>query len=194
MAFITPDLLRVTLLIGLIGHKALWELLKRPAPGTTPPASGRVRRTTVVKVAKMGLLGFLLVQTACLEVLPLAENPAPLRVAGAAIFLVGLALAMVARLQLGRNWADIEDYQVLPGQALIATGLYRYVRHPIYGGDLLLLFGLQLALNSWLVLGVIPAGLLVSRQAAAEEALLARALPGYAEYCARTKRFVPLVL
>jgi protein-S-isoprenylcysteine O-methyltransferase Ste14 len=61
-------------------------------------------------------------------------------------------------------------------------------------GDVILLVGLEIALNSWLVLAVIPVILVVVRQANAEEELLKRALPGYAEYCVRTKRFIPLIL
>jgi protein-S-isoprenylcysteine O-methyltransferase Ste14 len=95
---------------------------------------------------------------------------------------------------LGKNWVDLEDYQVLPEQLLVTEGIYRYVRHPIYTGDVLLLVGLELALNSWLVVAVlIPLAVFV-RQALAEEALLSRVFPEYAAYCQRTKRFIPFLV
>jgi protein-S-isoprenylcysteine O-methyltransferase Ste14 len=97
-------------------------------------------------------------------------------------------------LHLGGNWVDLEDYQVLPTQALVTSGIYQYLRHPIYAGDVLLLFGLELALNSWLVLGVVAIFVVALRQALAEEKLLARTFPGYGAYCAQTKRFLPFVL
>jgi protein-S-isoprenylcysteine O-methyltransferase Ste14 len=83
---------------------------------------------------------------------------------------------------------------VLPEHSLVQHGLYRYVRHPIYTGDLLMLAGLQLALNSWLVLAVALAAVVVVRQSRVEEAMLARHMPGYPVYRARTKRFIPFVV
>ncbi len=79
-------------------------------------------------------------------------------------------------------------------QAVVSNGPYRLIRHPIYVGDLMLLFGLELALNSWLVLGVLLLAPIVLRQAVQEEKKLALALPGYQEYCANTKRFIPFVV
>jgi protein-S-isoprenylcysteine O-methyltransferase Ste14 len=88
----------------------------------------------------------------------------------------------------------VEEAQVLPEQQVVSSGIYGYIRHPIYTGDLLLLAGLELALNSWLVLGVLAPLVMVVRRAKAEEAILSRALPEYADYTARTKRFIPFVV
>jgi protein-S-isoprenylcysteine O-methyltransferase Ste14 len=107
---------------------------------------------------------------------------------------VGLGMAILARVQLGRNWANVEDAQALPGQALVTNGIYRYVRHPIYAGDALLLIGLELALNSWLVVLMCVPVLIFVKQALSEEALLAQAFPGYAAYTKQSKRFIPFVV
>ena len=187
-----PDALRLAMLLGLVAHKGLWEVLKRRdgAPRTAPALAPSIR---LVKLAKMAMLAFLVVQTLCLEVLPIAREPGALRLVGAGIFVVGLATAMSARVQLGRNWVDLEDARVLPEQSVVEHGIYRYIRHPIYTGDLLLLVGLELGVNSWLVLGVALLAAVVVRRALAEEALLAQRLAGYRAYCARTKRFIPFV-
>lgn len=189
-----PDALRLVMLLGLVAHKGLWEILKRRdgARGSAPPSVSRSVR--LVKLVKMAVLALLLVQTVCLEVLPIMREPGTLRLVGAGIFVVGLATAMSARVQLGRNWADLEDARLLPEQSVVEHGIYRYIRHPIYTGDLLLLVGLQLGLNSWLVLAVGLLTVVVVRRTLAEEALLARQLPGYRTYCARTKRFIPFVV
>ena len=113
---------------------------------------------------------------------------------GTTIYFGGLAMAVIARLQLGKNWANIEDCRVSSGQSLITSGIYRYIRHPIYTGDILLLVGLELALNSWLVLGGIILFAVVIKQALAEENLLTQAIPAYKAYCGRTKRFIPFIL
>jgi protein-S-isoprenylcysteine O-methyltransferase Ste14 len=193
--WLTEPGIRGLLLVGLIAHKVVWEVLKRRDGrnvGTAQRSGGPL--TTAVKVVKVLVLLFLVGQTAILDVLPIDAEPGLLRGLGLVLFLCGLAMAVSARLQLGRNWVDLEEYRVLPGQALVARGLYRYVRHPIYAGDIMLLAGLELALRSWLVLAIVPLAIVVIRQARAEEGLLLRSLPGYAEYCRRTKRFIPLLV
>ncbi|RPJ57983.1 MAG: isoprenylcysteine carboxylmethyltransferase family protein, partial [Acidobacteria bacterium] len=111
-----------------------------------------------------------------------------------ALFILGFTMSIVARLQLGRNWTDLEDAKVLERHALVTHGIYRYVRHPIYGGDLMLLIGLELALNSWLVfLAVIPL-VVVIKSVRREEAQLAQAFNGYSTYVRQSKRFIPFVV
>ena len=189
------DGLRLILAAGLIVHKLLWEVLRRTA---RKPQSQSKRAPTLgsffVKAAKAVVFVFLIVQTLFLDLLPISEEPGALRNAGAVIFFVGFCLAILGRLYLGKNWLDLEDAQVLSDQSLVTGGVYAYVRHPIYSGDILLLFGLQLALNSWLVAAVLIPLVIVIRQVLAEEALLLRAFPGYVSYCARTKRFIPFIV
>jgi protein-S-isoprenylcysteine O-methyltransferase Ste14 len=146
-----------------------------------------------IKPLKLFGLLFFTVQTLFLDLFPIAEDPAMLRILGTVIYCVGLATAVVGRIQLGKNWVDLEDYQVLPDQSLTTNGIYHYIRHPIYTGDIFLLTGLQLALNSWLVVvAFVPLAVGV-KQALAEEALLVQVFPGYAEYCRRTRRFIPFI-
>lgn len=188
------DILRLVLFAGLVFHKFVWEAMKigGRAPSAPPRSSSVFKR--LVKYAKSAVLIGLVIQTLFLDLFPISDRPAELRVWGVVLFAVGLAVAVVGRLQLGKNWANLEDYQLLQGQALVKTGLYQYVRHPIYTGDLLLLVGLELALNSWLVLGVLVPLIVVLRQTSAEELLLAKALDGYEEYRKNTKRFIPFVV
>lgn len=187
--------LRLLLLGGLVLHKLVWEVLRResPRPDRDPGAEpGLVKRA--VKGAKVAVLGFLVAQCLFLDVLQISTRSRVIRSTGAAMYLVGLAMAIVGRLQLGDNWANIEDRKVLPGQSVVTRGIYQYVRHPIYVGDVLLVTGLQLALNSWLFLGGALALAVVTRQARAEESLLSRAFPEYEAYANRTKMFVPFVV
>ena len=186
------SLLRGYLLVGLLAHKAVWEVLKRqqPGPHATPNRSLKVR---LLSAAKVVILAAIVVQTVAPEFLPIARDPAALRVAGAAIYTLGLLTALTARLQLGRNWSDIEKASLMENHALVAHGLYRWVRHPIYAGDVLLLLGLELALNSWGAAGVVVLALYVRRQAMSEERALLQTLPGYDQYYRRTARFLPFL-
>lgn len=186
------DWLRLYLLAGLLLHKAVWEILKRRSP--TPPASTpQPLRLRLVKAVKIAILLGIVAQTLLPDILPISQAPHQLRLMGTLLYTAGLALALAGRLQLGDNWLDIEAAAVKREQRVVDRGVYRYIRHPIYVGDLLLLFGLELALNSWLILGVALLVPIVLRQAIREERLLLASLPGYDLYCRRTKRFLPFI-
>ena len=187
--------IRILLFVGLVVHKLVWEVLKR----RSETAHSAKKSTTnvmvsVIKVVKIGILIFLLIQTLFLELFPISSDPTLIKMVGLCIYIVGLTTAILGRLHLGDNWVDLEEYQVVPEQDLVTRGIYHYIRHPIYAGDIFLIFGLQLALNSWLVLITIPLFAIVFRQTSAEEVVLARAFPNYRDYCKRTKRFVPFLI
>jgi protein-S-isoprenylcysteine O-methyltransferase Ste14 len=81
------------------------------------------------------------------------------------------------------------------GHAVVSTGPYRYVRHPMYTGFHLFFVGTPLLLGSafGLVLALMLIGLVV-RRAVLEERLLRENLSGYDAYLARvTSRFIPHV-
>lgn len=85
--------------------------------------------------------------------------------------------------------------QVEAGQPVISTGPYALVRHPMYSGALLMGLFTPLALGSYLAWPVfallIPFYVL---RLLNEERVLRQELPGYAEYCLRTRcRLVPFV-
>lgn len=189
-------LLRLYLLAGLIAHKAVWEILKRrKAPSAEKPAPKPQPLTVqLVKTVKVGILLGIVAQTMLPEILPISPEPFSLRVAGIAIYTAGLLIAVIARFQLDNNWSDIETAQVLSHQQVVSNGIYGYVRHPIYVGDILLLYGLELSLNSWLVLGVALMTPVILLQATREEKKLVETLPGYDSYCQNTKRFIPFVI
>ncbi|STY29097.1 Putative protein-S-isoprenylcysteine methyltransferase [Legionella wadsworthii] len=87
------------------------------------------------------------------------------------------------------------NIRVEKGQKVITTGLYGYVRHPMYFGALFLLFGTPIALGSWWTLLLMPIfiSLLIVR-ILNEEKLLAQNLPGYSAYQKKvTTRLIPFV-
>ncbi len=189
------DGLRIVLFLGLVFHKGLWEILKRrDGESRVRGDASKGRGRWVIKTTKAIILVFLILQTLFLNVFPISHDGTTLRIIGTAIFFLGLGTAVIGRIELGKNWADLEDYRVMSEQSLVTSGIYGYIRHPIYTGDILLLIGLEMALNSWLVLAVAIPLLFVVRQVLAEEALLSQRLPGYDAYCRQTKMFIPFVL
>jgi protein-S-isoprenylcysteine O-methyltransferase Ste14 len=186
--------IRIALLLGLVLHKVVWEILKRKQAAT--PAAAKAPRSLKVRVlstVKVVILLAIVAQTLLPDFLPISSDPGTLRTIGAVVYAVGLLAAVTARIQLGRNWSDIEKSYVQRDHQVVAHGLYRWVRHPIYAGDLILLLGLELALNSWCVLGVVVLAGYVRHKAIGEERKLLSTLPGYDQYFRRTTRFLPFV-
>jgi protein-S-isoprenylcysteine O-methyltransferase Ste14 len=189
------------LLAGLLVHKALWEVLKRR--GAAAPKGPQSARLLIVKSIKVGILLGILLQTALplfskyglpAELFPITADPFRLRIVGVILYTIGLGTAILGRLQLGESWSDIETPRAAEQRPVVSQGVYSYIRHPIYTGDVLLLVGLELALNSWLVLGGVLLIPVVFFRAVKEEKLLAKELSGYDPYLKRTKRFIPFVV
>jgi protein-S-isoprenylcysteine O-methyltransferase Ste14 len=85
------------------------------------------------------------------------------------------------------------NVRVEEGQKLISTGVYQFVRHPMYFGALFLLVGTPLALGSRWTLLLFPVfiPILVVR-ILNEERVLRRDLPGYVEYMRKVRyRLIP---
>ena len=76
---------------------------------------------------------------------------------------------------------------------MVSTGVYAFVRHPMYLGAILMFFGVPLLLGSaWgVLLGAVLTLILVAR-IRGEEAMLVRELEGYEAYRGKVRyRLVP---
>ncbi len=111
---------------------------------------------------------------------------------GLALFAVGLALAIWARLYIGQNWGMPMTRREEPD--LVTTGPYHRVRHPIYSGIILALVGTALATTLYgLIAAVVLAGYFIF-SATREEAFLAQEFPdAYPAYKHSTKMLVTFV-
>jgi len=118
--------------------------------------------------------------------------PALLAIAGDVFVALGL---LTIFLVFRENTYTSVLIEVSEGQRVISTGPYRVVRHPMYSGALLMLLFTPLALGSfWGVLAVFPMFGAIGFRLLGEERFLAKGLPGYAEYCQKTRyRLVPFV-
>lgn len=98
-------------------------------------------------------------------------------------------------LVLKENTFASATIEITTDQKVITTGPYSLVRHPMYLGALIMLFGTPLALGSWwgLIIVVLYVFALVTR-IRDEEKFLSKNLPGYDEYRQKVQyRLIPLL-
>jgi len=122
----------------------------------------------------------------------LPVSPSIARLVALVLLVGGLAVRWAAILTLGRFFTV--DVAIHSDHAVVQSGLYRYMRHPSYTGLLVAFLGFAVLFVNWLsmVALLLPITLgVVNRVAREERALLDALGPAYADYCARTKRFVP---
>jgi len=121
-----------------------------------------------------------------------AQNDPVLAGVGLALFFLGLALAIWARLYIGRNWGMPMTRKKEP--ELVTTGPYHRVRHPIYTGIILALLGTALATTLFGLIAVAVLGAYFIYSATREESYLAGQFPDtYPAYKRSTKMLVPFV-
>lgn len=115
----------------------------------------------------------------------------PVRWAGAGIGLVCLALSIECWARMGKNWR----MAVTPGERtdLVTSGLYGYVRHPIYALSMLLMVCTVVVVPTLPVLAIaaIHIALMVAKAHNEERFLAGVHGEGYRRYCDRTGRFLP---
>ena len=121
-----------------------------------------------------------------------SEVPVSLVIAGDFLVVLGLSIVFLVFRENSYTSGVIE---VGRDQQLISTGPYAVVRHPMYAGAFIMLLGVPPALGSWwafpfvfLIYAAIILRLLE------EEKFLSLHLPGYTEYCRKTRyRLIPFV-
>jgi protein-S-isoprenylcysteine O-methyltransferase Ste14 len=78
---------------------------------------------------------------------------------------------------------------------LVTTGVYRYIRHPMYSSLLLLAWGVFWKAPSWLgaTLAAVATGCLLATARAEERENCRFFGPAYADYMQRTRMFIPFL-
>jgi protein-S-isoprenylcysteine O-methyltransferase Ste14 len=119
--------------------------------------------------------------------------PATFRLAGVGLVLCAIVLGAVS---LRRLRPSITTSGALKSDgALVTTGPYHLIRHPVYAAQMLLAFGWSLAFGGWLTaLCALSLSILSYFKAHGEERRLLLRFPEDREYKARTRRFIPFIL
>ncbi len=109
---------------------------------------------------------------------------------GISIGLISILVMLIAAMNLGKNLTPLPCPK--DNAQLVQSGLYRYVRHPIY-------FGVLLAALAWLLIYpctyilLYSIGLLIlfDIKARREEVWLVERFPAYQDYQTRVKKLLP---
>ena len=112
---------------------------------------------------------------------------------GAALAVLGVGLAVLARTYLGRNWGMPMSHKEDP--ELVTGGPYALLRHPIYTGITLMMLGSAIGGSIHWTLPLVAAVAYFVHSARREEALMRAQFPdAYPPYMRRTWMLIPFVL
>ena len=164
---------------------------RRPPAGSAKRDSG----------SRFAVIGSVWATVAAAIALSFAFPDAAIKSGRTALFIVGMILMLAG---MAVRWYSIRvlgasftvNVATRPGQEVMQSGPYRWVRHPSYTGALLTLVGILvccLNLASLAAIAVAAAG--YAYRISVEERALATDLgPPYREYMRRTKRLIPFLL
>ena len=120
-----------------------------------------------------------------------------LKVVGLIIYLAGFGFTLWARRTLGKYWglSTSLDVKLFDEHQLIQSGPYAFVRHPMYFGAWIFMFGLLLLYPTWTILILLVSMLTAfSGRARREEVALAERFgESWVEYKQRTWFIIPLI-
>ena len=111
---------------------------------------------------------------------------------GTAVFAGSVLMLWRSHADLGRNWSA--TLQILGQHSLITTGVYRYIRHPMYTAHLLWAIAQGLLLSNWLAgwaFLVLSVPLYIVRIPKEEQMMLDHFGEEYRAYQSQTGRLIP---
>ncbi len=184
-------------LAGLIGWYVIRFPYERKAKKTAVRKSLRdLREQTILAVGFVGLLFVPLVYVVT-GFPQAAERPfsTALAILGMVCLVAALWVFLRSHAELGRNWSI--SLELRGNHRLVQTGIYRFVRHPMYSSFFLLGLAQLLLLSNWVGggSGLIGAAILYGLRIQREEKMMIENFgEDYRVYMRQTKRLVPWIV
>jgi protein-S-isoprenylcysteine O-methyltransferase Ste14 len=190
----TPLVAKAIWLLGVVG----WFVIRYPH-GRRARRTPKLRRTDrgreivlmAISTSGLGILPFIYVISNAPQFANYPFRPWQAWL-GAAVFAASLWLFHRTHKELGRNWSV--TLEVREQHALVTTGVYRRVRHPMYSAFWLWALAQALLLPNWIAgpAGLIGFGTLFLLRVGREEALMIETFgEEYRRYMARSWRLLP---
>lgn len=118
--------------------------------------------------------------------------PVWLQWVGLIFAIAGVNISVISLLALNRSLSPFPTPK--ENAELIQTGIYKYVRHPIYTGILFFTFGFSLfSENTFRLIIFVSLLILFKFKAQYEETLLQKKYSNYGEYTKKTGMFLPRI-
>ncbi len=112
-------------------------------------------------------------------------------VIGAILFLLGLGIAIMARIHLGKNYVNGVSSETPTHHRLVTNGIYKHSRNPLYVGKMLFFIGFELILGNYLLLLIVPIFIAFHLAILKEEKRLAQSFPvEFKIYTSNVRRYV----
>jgi protein-S-isoprenylcysteine O-methyltransferase Ste14 len=148
---ITYRLLLLALLAGFVIHRGIQTRRATPTQGQIAKKLELGRSEKIANLLSLVALLSSLIYIVMPTWIQAAQTalPAWLRWTGVGQALLGFGLMHWAQTSLGRNWSDMPVQ--LKEHRFVTAGPYRWMRHPIYTGFLLILSAPLLITANWLV-------------------------------------------
>ncbi|HET9447630.1 MAG TPA: isoprenylcysteine carboxylmethyltransferase family protein [Steroidobacteraceae bacterium] len=162
----------------------------RPAAAVTRSATARTPL-----IANLAAFALFFASLCFFSSSPAGQGALALSLAGGALAVVGAALVLRSRAELGCAWSLLPKADRDTG--LVTTGPYRVVRHPIYLGLTLIAAGNAVSFGNGAALLLVALGIVptFAWRACVEEGELSRAFgETFAAYRRRTKMIIPHLL
>ena len=195
-AMITTTICEIVWFAGLVGWYVIRYPFERRAKkvDVTRSLFGR-RESGLLALAFLGL--WLVPLIYALTGFPAALDR-PLIPAIAILGVIALCGALVlfyrSHADLGKNWSI--SLQIRNEHRLVTTGIYRFIRHPMYTSFFLLAIAQVLLLPNWLagLTGLVGVGILYAFRVRQEERMMIERFgTDYQNYMAHTARLIPWI-
>ena len=179
------------IIVGIVNRK----FASKDVPVVKRDKSYRVLRGVAFTLLLIWAVAFFLAELNQLKLLPQTEPTRTyIRIFGLILFSLSGLWMLWARVCLG-IWFSTK-FAIKKGHQIITSGPYKIVRHPIYLGGTLAIWGFTLALDSLITLIIlaIPFPLIFYLNSKAEERLFLKEMPTeYQKYQEEVPRLFPFV-
>ncbi|OGK27574.1 hypothetical protein A3C28_06105 [Candidatus Roizmanbacteria bacterium RIFCSPHIGHO2_02_FULL_39_9] len=184
--------IRTVALLLMLTSFVYWQISGRMADKEKP----KLKSKTLLQRIKSFIV-FLWEILIGIQLLGMSILPFPnlffIKLVGFLSIIAAFFISISARREIGSNWTHAAEYQIKKNHELVTTGIYSYIRHPIYTGFFLMIVGAELIVGSYLFflffVGLIFIHLFQARKE--EKILLEKFGMRYRIYMKKTKMFIP---
>lgn len=187
-------IVRSLIILIFIFWQTYWKYTARIAYQRKPRLAKASTRAKAEYIFDFFLKVFVVCQLLGLQILPMPHSII-LQSIGLILVIIGVSISTAGRKEIADNWTHAAEFQIKKQHALVTTGIYRYIRHPIYSGIIFASVGVELAVQSYLFLAMLLLLFFLAYFSGKreEELLLGHFTKKYSTYKKQTKMLIPYI-